>query len=349
MSEANGNQWRGIVQTEGLGAMPSARQEVGASDIQVESVPTLGGVTGVPAPMEAVEPRNAASVAVAAASQIGASGAELTDGVAGQQQAAMVDSIGYTAGIGAASADMVFVLPQELINQGQPSGGAPPSKFKPHPTSMLATSAKPANSEPSNVFTLDSAKPLDARSFPNQPRTPSGQILPTIANFQYLLASYNIEVQYNVIKKKLEVHIAGHTGSFDNHDNVVLTQIGSIAALNGFPTSKISELMVAVGDRKQFNPVAVWIMSRPWDGIDRLPAFYATLVQAAEFPQALKETLMYRWAVSAVAAALKKVGFHGRGVLTLQGLQGLGKTAWVASLVSDEALRALVVLLLSFP
>lgn len=239
----------------------------------------------------------------------------------------------------------MFVLPKDLINQDQASGAAPPIKFKPQATSMLATLAKPANRQPSNVFTLDSAKPLDARSFPNQPRTPSSQILPTIANFQYLLKSYNIEVQYNVIKKKLEIYIAGHTGSFDNHDNVVLTQINSIAALNGFPTSKIPELMVAVGDRKQFNPVAVWIMSRPWDGVDRLPAFYATLVQAAEFPQTLKETLMYRWAVSGVAAALMQSGFHGRGVLTLQGPQGIGKTAWVASLVSDEALRALVVLL----
>jgi putative DNA primase/helicase len=86
-------------------------------------------------------------------------------------------------------------------------------------------------------------------------------------------------------------------------------------------------------------------MSRPWDGVDRLPAFYATLVQHAEFPQALKETLMYRWILSAVAAALMKTGFNARGVLTLQGIQGLGKTKWVASLVSDEALRALVVLL----
>lgn len=211
---------------------------------------------------------------------------------------------------------------------------------------LVATiSQRTASNQTRNVFTLDTAKPLDPQLFPNQPRTPSSQILPTIANFQYLLQSYNIEVQYNVIKKKLEISIAGHTGSFDNHDNVLLTQIGSIAALNGFPTSKISDLMVAVADRKQFNPVASWIMSRPWDGTDRLPAFYATLTQGADFPQALKETLMYRWIVSAVAAALMKTGFHARGVLTLQGAQGLGKTAWAASLVSDDALRALVVLL----
>jgi len=277
---------------------------------------------------------------------VGAADIAAADGVAvQQQQSEKVDSNGYTAGTGADSAGKVFVLPKDLINQDQAIGSAPPRKFKPNRTSFLATSARPANDQPGNVFALDSAKPIDAQTFPNQGRIPSGQILPTIANFQHLLKSYDIEVQYNVIKKKLEIYIAGHTGSFDNRDNVLLTQIGSIAALNGFPTSKIPELLVAVGDRKQFNPVAAWIMSRPWDGVDRLPAFYATLVQAAEFPQALKETLMYRWLLSAVAAALQESGFRGRGVLTLQGLQGLGKTAWVASLVPDEALRALVVLL----
>jgi putative DNA primase/helicase len=38
-------------------------------------------------------------------------------------------------------------------------------------------------------------------------------------------------------------------------------------------------------------------------------------------------------------------GFRCRGVLTLQGPQGLGKTAWVSALVPDAALRAQAVLL----
>jgi putative DNA primase/helicase len=65
---------------------------------------------------------------------------------------------------------------------------------------------------------------------------------------------------------------------------------------------------------------------------------YATLVQREDYPEALKKTLMHRWLLSAVAAALKPNGFRTRGVLTLQGPQSLGKTAWVRSLVSDLAL-----------
>ena len=192
---------------------------------------------------------------------------------------------------------------------------------------------------------LDHAKPLDPKAFPNQPRVPSGQILPTIANFQHLLREYKISVKYNVIKKKLEIIVRGHSGSFDNRDNVLLAQINSIAALNGFPTSQIPNLLVAVGDRDLYNPVADWIKSFPWDGIDRRQPFFDTLVESVDFPKALKETLMYRWALSPVAAALMPSGFRCRGVLTLQGAQGLGKTAWVSSLVPDAVLRSYVVLL----
>jgi len=124
-----------------------------------------------------------------------------------------------------------------------------------------ATAAK-INSLADQPFALDRAKPLDPASFPNQPLIPDGQILPTIANFQYLLRAYKIAVRYNVIKKKVQVTIRGHMGSFDNKDNVLLTQITSIAALNGFPTSQISNLLVAVADRELYNPVADWILSQ---------------------------------------------------------------------------------------
>lgn len=247
-----------------------------------------------------------------------------------------------------------FVFPAHLIQQDQVSDTPSASKIRPVPapelvvvpdgaskTQIALTPGKPR----SNVFVLDTAKPLGTDAFPNQPRIPSSQILPTIANFQCMLMAYNISVGYNVIAKKLEIGIAGHTGSFDNRDNVLLSQISSIAALNSFPTSQIPNLLVAVGDRNQYNPVANMIKSKPWDGVDRYPAFYATLEQSEGFPQELKETLMYRWALSPVAAALMSSGFRCRGVLTLQGKQGLGKTAWVASLVPDDALRSQTVLL----
>lgn len=255
------------------------------------------------------------------------------------------------------NAKPVFVLPASLISTPLSDVPPPPAETKPKasvtfvqlPASGTAVAAHNKDQLPTpqviRPYALDRAKPIDPEAFPNQPRVASSQILPTIANFQYLLSAYKISVSYNVIKKKLEIVVRGHSGSFDNHDNVLLAQVFSIAALNGFPTGQIPHLLVAVADRNLYNPVADWIMSSPWDGVDRLPAFYATLVEREDFPKALKETLMYRWALSPVAAALMPSEFRCRGVLTLQGSQGLGKTAWVSSLVPDPVLRAHVVLL----
>jgi putative DNA primase/helicase len=73
--------------------------------------------------------------------------------------------------------------------------------------------------------------------------------------------------------------------------------------------------------------------------VDRLNPFCDTLVQRNDFPAGLKKTLIHRWLISGVAAALKPSGFKSRGVLTLQGKQSLGKTSWISALVPDPVLR----------
>ena len=58
-----------------------------------------------------------------------------------------------------------------------------------------------------------------------------------------------------------------------------------------------------------------------------------------DYPNYLKEALLYRWLLSATAAALKKRGFFSRGVLTFQGPQGVGKTRWINRLMPAGPLR----------
>lgn len=92
--------------------------------------------------------------------------------------------------------------------------------------------------------------------------------------------------------------------------------------------------------RHPVNPIADWISSRPWDGVDRLPELYATVETAEGYPSYLKGWLLHRWLLAATAAALVNGRrFHGRGVLTLQGPQGIGKTTWIANLAPAGPLR----------
>ena len=178
---------------------------------------------------------------------------------------------------------------------------------------------------------------------PDQPKNGSKQVLATLDNVQHLIKDAGIRPRYNVIKKRLEIAVPDHQGTADNLENATMTTVVSLAAQLGMPTSLVPEYVNAIGDRDAYNPVADWILSKPWDGVSRLPDIIATVVTREGYPDRLKNVLMTKWLLSAVAAALKSKGFKTRGVLTLQGPQGTGKTSWAQSLVSDLTLRNSVI------
>ena len=193
------------------------------------------------------------------------------------------------------------------------------------------------------IRNLDDANALDPKRFKHQAKG-SNQMLPaTIPNLAQILQAYGVTVRYNVIKKKTEIRLPDFICTTDNADNVALTHIVSLAATNNMPTGQIPMYVEALADSNSYNPVAEWIKLRPWDGQDRLDAIVATITAKEGYPPELKRTLIYRWLLSCAAAALMSRGFKARGVLTLQGPQGCGKTSWVISLVSDPALREMVI------
>ncbi len=183
---------------------------------------------------------------------------------------------------------------------------------------------------------------MTSPTFPDQPRTGSTQTPATIENVACLLAHEGIRCRYNTVKKKVEVEIPGHVGTDENLDNVAVTKVVSLATRHGMPHGLVPEYINAVADSHSYNPAAEWIDSKPWDGDDRRPAFLATVEAQPDYPVQLKSLLLHRWLRSAAAAAVMPT-YKGRGVLTLQGRQGIGKTSWAKSLVSDPKLRDSVV------
>jgi putative DNA primase/helicase len=167
--------------------------------------------------------------------------------------------------------------------------------------------------------------------------------LATIPNIEVMLNHYGITTYYDVIKKKAFVNVPMVSGSPDNIDNTSLTACVSLAKLNQLPSEPVPEYIHAIADTNQRNPVADWITAVQWDGIDRLNDLFNTLQVRPDYPVTLRNTLVRRWLISAVAAALKPMGFKARGVLTLQGAQSIGKTSWLESLVPDLSLRNRIV------
>jgi|688.fasta_scaffold60829_2 putative DNA primase/helicase len=169
------------------------------------------------------------------------------------------------------------------------------------------------------------------------------KVLTTIDNLEYLLNALGIVVEYDVIAKKVRILIPSLQGTTDNADNVSLAHILSLATKYGLSTKHVPEFIEAIADRHPINSVTNWIESKPWDGVDRKQAFFDTLTVAEYFPVELKNLLIHKWLLSAIASAMTPSGFYNRGVLTLQGEQSMGKTSWIKNLVSDPLLRDRVI------
>lgn len=186
-----------------------------------------------------------------------------------------------------------------------------------------------------------SARPVDieTRDFPDRPAR--GDSPPaTIDNVRHMLTANGIIVRYNVIKKRTEIIVPWLVGTAENADSVAMTHIQSLAARYSVPTGLIPAMVEALSDEYAYNPAADWITGIPWDGEDRLRAICATITAREGYPEGLKVVLIYKWLLSIAAAAVMPDGFRCRGVLTLQGPQGIGKTSWGLRLIDDERLRA---------
>lgn len=162
----------------------------------------------------------------------------------------------------------------------------------------------------------------------------------TIENVQEVLRRMRATVRYNVIGKRLEINIPGEAFALEDAENDALSRIESRCAEVCMATGSLSRFVSLIARQNPYNPAATWIESRPWDGVSRLEAFYATIkpaeVKTLPDGRQLHKVLMQRWMLSAVAAAFLPDGVAAQGMLVLQGEQYLGKTRWMQSLAPKD-------------
>jgi putative DNA primase/helicase len=167
-----------------------------------------------------------------------------------------------------------------------------------------------------------------------------GKPLSTIENVAEICRRLSITIRYNVISKEEEILIPGSSFSIDNRQNASLSWLMSECAKFRMPVDRVPDFVTYLADQNQYNPVANWITSRPWDGQDRLSALVATVHARGERMAAsvveLKRALITRWMISAVAAAFRPTGVSAHGVLVFQGDQYIGKTKWFKTLVPAD-------------
>lgn len=180
-------------------------------------------------------------------------------------------------------------------------------------------------------------KPLDKSSFPHQPEVSNHSLPSTIENLAHLLKGYGIHVSSDVITKSTTLSLEG-VANTDGMQDALLAMVFSLAQLNKMSTGNLSGYIAALGMANEGNCAEEWMGSEPWDGVDRMQAIAETITPVKGYPKFLRDTLIRKFMLS-IAAAATRPHYSGRGVLTLLGRQGLGKTSWFRALVNDLKLR----------
>ena len=175
---------------------------------------------------------------------------------------------------------------------------------------------------------------IDPMQFPQ--RGFNEKPLGTDVNFSHMLNTYGIKVQYNVISKEPEIQIPGLKFSDTNDSNCTLTKIQSLCQLNKLPKDMADSYMNLIADQNSYNPIMDWIQSKDWDGRSRIGEFADTIKTKSGYPKTMRHLLIRKWLISCIASCSMDKGYIGKGVLTFQGVQDLGKTSWFRRLVSDD-------------
>lgn len=166
----------------------------------------------------------------------------------------------------------------------------------------------------------------------------NGAPLLTIENLAVLFRRKGWTPRYNVITKAPELLGVVDT-MIDNRANVVLSSVVSACGKHRIPqaVSIVKGYLAALCDANPFNPVDTWVQSAPWDGLDRFGDLLGTLKLAEGADPDLAATMLRKWLIQTVAAALSPVPLQARGTLVFCGPQYIGKSRWIQRLVGDAS------------
>jgi hypothetical protein len=151
--------------------------------------------------------------------------------------------------------------------------------------------------------------------------------------FAFVCYCYGINARHNLMTHEIEITLPGFNYRRDRR-NASMADITSVCHLNKMAVSAIAEYIEILAYENEYHPVRDWLDTVTWDGKDRLEALKKTLVVRDE-DEAIRDVLLEKWLISCVAAVYHPK-YKGRGVLTLQGRQSMGKTTWFKNLVPKE-------------
>lgn len=170
----------------------------------------------------------------------------------------------------------------------------------------------------------------------------AGQPTTCLANTRIMLDHHGAVCRVNLMSHKDEITIGRSGAVTERASTVGIATIRELAREYGLNSGQalIDHLSIIMVERA-VHPVADWIRSRPWDGVDRTEALLESLTMAPDSNRALALRMLRTWLATAARAALvpsdAQHGIAAQGILVLQGRQGTRKSSWVMSLVPPNS------------
>lgn len=160
----------------------------------------------------------------------------------------------------------------------------------------------------------------------------------TLENFEAMISYYKIRILENLMTRDIEIEIPGMEKTEGKAENAFHGMLLSLCVLNKFAVGNIDPFIVTIAHRNSYHPVRDWLSGlEEWDGHDRVQTILDSVLDIEYFQgiEKLPRILLTKWLVSCVAAVMAK-SYRGRGVLTFQGAQEIGKTSFFRSIVPTE-------------
>ena len=151
--------------------------------------------------------------------------------------------------------------------------------------------------------------------------------LDTITNTKALIDAMGITVRHNIMTRMDEY--SGGVAEGRDQGSAIIRIISAGKSLE-YGCRDVGDHLEEIARENEYHPVREWLKGVEWDGASRLKALGDTLV--SDMDDDFKLTLIKRWAVGAIRAALDEIPPALQGVLVLSGDQGMGKTTWLKSL-----------------
>lgn len=162
-------------------------------------------------------------------------------------------------------------------------------------------------------------------------------------NIKALFDFYGFKIRRNAMLRDTEITVPETMGGAALGANGMLAAIYCRAYDQGMTVDKRFEHELTLLERQNtYHPVADWIRSVPWDGVDRFEDLWRTvrLREEAMPHEALYRAMLRAWMVTGAKMAMLPLdaasSVEAHGVLVLQGQQGCGKTKWLSKLVPED-------------